>query len=104
MGARAVWEVVEVECVAQCADRQSVWGKALDRQLSKISGGGQTALSVTLSEGNFSRIRLFWNLNFFLVPDHVFSIIFLGEDFEAKPLPERFSIISRYECYHRVNR
>ena len=60
----AVWEVVEVECVAQCADRQSVWGKALDRQLSKNSGGGQTALSVTLSEGNFLRIRLFRILNF----------------------------------------
>jgi hypothetical protein len=72
--------------------------------LAKISGPGQTAFSVTLSEGNFSGIQLFGILNFFLVPDHVFPVIFLGEDFEAKPLPERFSIIGSYESYHRVFR
>ena len=50
----AVWEVVEVECVAQCADRQSVWGKALDRLLS-----GKNWWWSNCFIGNFIRRKFF---------------------------------------------
>ena len=85
VGARAVWEVVEVECVAQCADRQSVWGKALDRLLS-----GKNWWWSNCFIGNFIRRKFFEDPTFvdfkFFSGGYRTTVVFL-------PLRDFFSIL-----------
>ena len=78
---------------------ESVVKKRQYEQYKKKCGGGQADVSVTLSEGNFSGIRLFGILNFFL-GGYRTEVVFLPlRDFFSNFI---YSFFSFFGCPNRI--